>query len=145
MTSVFQLSYLKFYPVHASCSLLLIFPSSLTAPGLLYLLFVGFLYVKSIRIETTVSVFKKHLFFSTVLAPCLCLHERAATRRWTLVSSSILSAFFFEAESLPEVWPHIFSAVLEAVSPRGTPVPIPSELVLQVCARLVSRYVGAGI
>lgn len=88
---------------------------------------------------------KSIYFFPTVLAPCLCLHEHAATRRWTLVSSSTLSAFSFEAESLPEVWPHIFSAVLEAVSPRGTPVPIPSVLVLQVCAGLVSRYVGAGI
>lgn len=84
-------------------------------------------------------------FLATVLALCLCWHEHAAARRGTPVSSSLLSAFSFEAESLLGVCPHIFSAVLEAVSPRGTPVPVPSELGLQVCARLVSHYVGAGI
>lgn len=87
---------------------------------------------------------KSIYFLFTVLAPCLCLHEHAAARRGTLMSFSILPAFSFEAESLPEAWPHIFSSVLEAVSPRGTPVPVPSELGLQVCARLLSRYVGAG-
>lgn len=110
MTSVFQLSHLKFYPIHASYSLLLIFPSSLTSLGLLYLLFVGFLYVKSIKTETTVSVFKKHLFFihsfgslpvpawacgsqkrdSNVLlyTPCLFLWGRVSS--WSLASHFLI-------------------------------------------------------